>query len=103
MIELLTSRRYTSVPCKHQLVQRVIGVLEYRFISIFQSIQPDSEDLFLADPLPQRPPDGDSSTTRHVLLDNTMQSEMADRSALYDEEEIDAMARDQYEPVSAWL
>ena len=59
----------------------------------------DNEDLFLADPLPQRPPGGDT-TTHHAHLDNTIQSEMADRSVLYDEEELDNMAREQYEPVS---
>ena len=60
----------------------------------------ESEDLFIADPLPQRPPDGESSALLSGLnLDNTMQSEAADRSALYDEEELDNMAREQYEAV----
>ena len=60
----------------------------------------ESEDLFIADPLPQRPPDGESSALLGGLnLDNTMQSEAADRSVLYDEEELDNMAREQYEAV----
>lgn len=63
----------------------------------------ESEDLFIADPLPQRPPDGESSAllVGGLNLDNTMQSEAADRSALYDEEELDNMAREQYEAVSS--
>ena len=68
------------------------------YLLVWQVVQ-DSDDLFLADPLPQRPPGGDT-TARHVHLDNTIQSEMADHTALYDEEELDNMAREQYEPVS---
>jgi len=59
----------------------------------------DTEDLFVADPLPKRPRDGQPSS-HHALLDSTIQSDMPDRSALYDEEELDSMAREQYEPVS---
>lgn len=73
------------------------------FICDMQGMQ-ESEDLFIADPLPQRPPDGgDPSAHLALNLDNTMQSEAADRSALYDEEELDNMAREQYEPVSISL
>lgn len=60
----------------------------------------DNEDIFLADPLPQRS-SGNDPAAHHVHLDNTIQSEMADRSAFYDEEELDTMAREQYEPVSS--
>lgn len=61
----------------------------------------DTDDLFLADPLPQRPPGGEVPARGH--LDNTLQSEVADRSVLYDEEELDTMAREQYEPVGGYI
>lgn len=62
----------------------------------------ETDDMFMADPLPRRPP-GSDPTAHHAQLDTTIQGEMADRSALYDEEELDQMAREQYEPVSSKL
>lgn len=55
--------------------------------------------MFDVDPLPQRPASG--SISHHANLDSTVQSELAERTVLYDEEELDNISRDQYEQV--WI
>jgi len=71
-------------------------------LCFYYQLSQDSDDLFVTDPLPQRPPYGDLSRGNVTLYNATM-NETADRSAVYDDEELDNLAREQYESVSNYL
>lgn len=53
----------------------------------------------MVDPLPQRPPNGESSDQPN--LEVTVAGDDADRTTMEEEEEMDQAAREQYDPVCA--
>lgn len=61
----------------------------------------DSEELFVMDPLPQRPANG-MALSDQPILETTVSGEEADRTALEEEEELEQTVRDQYDQVMAY-